>query len=77
MKGRTAFVVAHRLSAIRVVHRIVVLDQGKIIETGTHKSLLAKKGFYYDLYMSQFRREVDEEDTAVTTEEDSSLMPGD
>ena len=73
LQGRTSFVIAHRLSTIRSADQVLVLDQGKIIETGTHKSLLEKKGFYYDLYMSQFRREVDE-DTAVT---ETFFVPGD
>ncbi|MDD3750310.1 MAG: ABC transporter ATP-binding protein, partial [Firmicutes bacterium] len=54
MRGRTSFVIAHRLSTIRDADLILVMDNGKIIETGTHKELLAKKGFYADLYNSQF-----------------------
>jgi hypothetical protein len=42
---------------------VLVLDEGQIIERGTHQELLARRGFYYDLYMSQFRREVDEEES--------------
>ncbi len=57
MAGRTSFVIAHRLSTIRNASQVLVLDQGEIIERGRHKELLANKGFYYDLYMSQFRRE--------------------
>ncbi|MCP4167227.1 MAG: ABC transporter ATP-binding protein [Chloroflexi bacterium] len=57
MSGRTSFVIAHRLSTIRNASQVLVLDQGEIIERGRHKELLANKGFYYDLYMSQFRRE--------------------
>ena len=57
MAGRTTFVIAHRLSTIRNADKVVVLDQGRIVEEGRHEELLAKKGFYYDLYMSQFRRE--------------------
>jgi ATP-binding cassette, subfamily B, multidrug efflux pump len=55
MAGRTSFVIAHRLSTIRNADQVLVLDQGEIIERGTHESLLAQRGFYYDLYMSQFR----------------------
>jgi len=55
MKGRTSFVIAHRLSTIRDADLILVMNHGTIIEKGTHKSLLAAKGFYADLYNSQFR----------------------
>lgn len=54
MKGRTSFVVAHRLSTIRQADLILVMDSGHIIEQGKHEELLAKKGFYADLYNSQF-----------------------
>lgn len=54
MKGRTSFVIAHRLSTIRGADMILVMDHGKIIEKGTHEELLAKQGFYADLYNSQF-----------------------
>jgi ATP-binding cassette subfamily B protein len=60
LEGRTSFVIAHRLSTIRNADQVLVLNHGEIIERGTHKSLLAAKGFYYDLYMSQFRRQVNE-----------------
>jgi ATP-binding cassette, subfamily B, multidrug efflux pump len=53
-KGRTSFVIAHRLSTIRDADTILVMDQGKIIEQGNHDELMAKKGFYFDLYASQF-----------------------
>ena len=54
MKGRTSFVIAHRLSTIRDADLILVMKDGDIIEQGSHEELLAKKGFYADLYNSQF-----------------------
>ena len=54
MKGRTSFVVAHRLSTIRNADVILAMKDGAIVERGTHDELLAKRGFYYDLYNSQF-----------------------
>ncbi|MDZ4770711.1 MAG: ABC transporter ATP-binding protein [Chloroflexota bacterium] len=57
LEGRTSFVIAHRLSTIRNADVVMVLKDGEIIERGTHTSLIADRGAYYDLYMSQFRRE--------------------
>lgn len=54
MKGRTSFVIAHRLSTIRDAHSILVMNDGAIVEKGNHQSLLAARGFYADLYNSQF-----------------------
>lgn len=54
MDGRTSFIVAHRLSTIRTADRILVMKDGNIIEQGTHEELLAKNGFYKQLYESQF-----------------------
>ena len=59
MKGRTSFVIAHRLSTIQEADKILVLKEGQIIDQGNHESLLAAKGFYYDLYMSQFSKKVE------------------
>jgi ATP-binding cassette subfamily B protein len=55
MKGRTSFVIAHRLSTIRDADRVIVIDDGEIVEQGTHQSLLDAKGFYHHLYLSQFK----------------------
>jgi ABC-type multidrug transport system fused ATPase/permease subunit len=55
MKGRTTFVIAHRLSTVRRADRIVVLDQGKITEEGTHEELVASQGLYKQLHDIQFR----------------------
>ena len=52
--GRTSFVIAHRLSTIRDADTILVMDKGQLIEQGSHAQLMAKKGFYFDLYASQF-----------------------
>jgi ATP-binding cassette subfamily B protein len=52
-KGRTVVVVAHRLSTVKNADQIVVLDKGKIVETGTHKELAALKGKYYELVKNQ------------------------
>jgi ATP-binding cassette, subfamily B, multidrug efflux pump len=60
MENRTSFVIAHRLSTIRDADTILVMNQGKIIEQGTHEELLAAKGFYFDLYESQFSESFDE-----------------
>jgi len=57
MKGRTSFVVAHRLSTIQNADIILVMNEGKIVEKGTHQELLEQKGFYYNLYNSQFAEE--------------------
>ena len=56
MQGRTSFVIAHRLSTIRGADVILAMDQGKIVEMGSHEELLKKEGFYYRLYNSQFTR---------------------
>ena len=54
MEGRTSFVIAHRLSTIRDAELILVMNQGAIVEQGTHAELLARRGFYHELYSSQF-----------------------
>jgi ATP-binding cassette, subfamily B, multidrug efflux pump len=60
MKDRTSFVIAHRLSTIRGADIILVMDRGHIVEQGSHEELLAKRGFYHDLYVSQFAAALEE-----------------
>lgn len=55
MQQKTSFVIAHRLSTIQKATQIIVIDQGRIVERGTHAHLLAKKGLYWRLYRSQFQ----------------------
>jgi ATP-binding cassette subfamily B protein len=57
MAGRTSFVIAHRLSTIRRADRIVVIEDGRIAEMGTHTDLLKQRGHYYRLYTQQFKFE--------------------
>jgi ATP-binding cassette subfamily B protein len=59
MEGRTSFVIAHRLSTIRRANRILVIENGKIAEQGTHAELLRQRGHYYRLYTQQFRHELE------------------
>ena len=54
MEGRTAFVIAHRLSTVRDADEILVMNHGRIVEQGTHDELLERQGFYAELYNSQF-----------------------
>lgn len=61
LHGRTSFIIAHRLSTIRKADIILVVKEGKIIERGTHKELLKKKGYYFDLYTKQFEEEKTQE----------------
>jgi ATP-binding cassette subfamily B protein len=59
LHGRTSFVIAHRLSTIRHADQVLAVRDGQIVERGTHDELLAARGFYYELYMRQFRRDID------------------
>ena len=59
MQGRTTFVIAHRLSTIRDADTILVMNQGRIVEQGSHDELMAARGFYHDLYASQFEEALD------------------
>jgi len=65
LTGRTSFVIAHRLSTIRNADVILVIKAGQIVERGKHKELLDKKGFYYELYMSQFKKQEEIETTVA------------
>jgi ATP-binding cassette subfamily B protein len=72
MEGRTSFLIAHRLSTIRRVDRIVVIEEGRITESGTHAELIRTRGHYYSLYTRQFRKEHErEEDTFKVLEGDA------
>ena len=73
MEGRTSFVIAHRLSTIRDADLILVMNHGTIIEQGNHQQLLEKRGFYYDLYNSQFIGATVEEEPAQQT---GTTFPG-
>ncbi len=75
LSGRTSFVIAHRLSTIRNADQVLVLRDGQVIERGTHTALLEARGFYYDLYMSQFRRTVEED--ADAEDVDAFFVVGD
>jgi ATP-binding cassette subfamily B multidrug efflux pump len=55
MAGRTSFVIAHRLSTVRDADQIIVIDDGEIVEQGTHRLLLDRRGFFHHLYVSQFK----------------------
>ncbi len=57
LSGRTSFIIAHRLSTIRSADRILLIQDGKIIEDGTHRQLIARQGYYYQLYTNQFQEE--------------------
>ena len=59
MEGKTTFVIAHRLSTIKNADKILALKDGEIIESGTHDELLAKDGFYANLYNSQFKKGIE------------------
>jgi ATP-binding cassette subfamily B protein len=65
MKGRTSFIIAHRLSTIRRADRIIVIENGRIAEMGTHSELLRNRGHYYRLYTQQFKREREQKYSAA------------
>ena len=72
MKGRTSFIIAHRLSTIKRASRIIVVEDGRITEMGTHKELLRAKGHYYRLYTQQFREDLEQEFDPFLSQEASS-----
>jgi ATP-binding cassette subfamily B protein len=74
LKGRTSFVIAHRLSTIRNADQVLVIQDGRMVERGTHDSLMAQQGTYYDLYMSQFRRESDADERVVKRLEKNLIL---
>jgi ATP-binding cassette subfamily B protein len=78
LEGRTSFVIAHRLSTIRNADQVLMLRAGEIVERGTHNELLAQKGAYYELYMSQFRREEEATPASANGSVDlkTQLQPG-
>ena len=61
LEDRTSFIIAHRLSTIKRADRILVIDQGRITEMGTHAELLRQKGHYFRLYTQQFRQQLERE----------------
>ena len=65
LHGRTSFIIAHRLSTIRDADRILVIEAGEVIEQGTHAELMAKRGYYYELYTNQFRADKELESLSV------------
>ena len=71
MKGRTSFVIAHRLSTIRKANRIIVIENGRIAEQGTHVELLRQRGHYFRLYTQQFRHELEVQYGVMDKEEES------
>ena len=71
MKGRTSFVIAHRLSTIRRADRILVIENGKIAEQGTHAELLEMRGHYYRLYTQQFRHQLEVQYGVMEKEEEN------
>ncbi len=75
LKGRTSFVIAHRLSTIRNAGQVLVIDEGRIVERGTHRELLERGGLYADLYSRQFR-DVEEKTPAPAAASGVQLQPG-
>ena len=57
MLNKTSIIISHRISSVKLAKKIIVIDDGKIIETGNHKNLIDKKGYYFDLYNQQLEKE--------------------
>ncbi len=76
LQGRTSFVIAHRLSTIRNADQVLFIQNGRIVERGTHQELLAKQGLYHEMYMSQFRRELEDEAERLQREAQGAVAPG-
>jgi subfamily B ATP-binding cassette protein MsbA len=70
MRGRTSVIIAHRLSTIKIAHRIIVLQHGKIVEQGSHETLIVRNGLYAHLYTMQFR-----EDNGASPKKKPQLLP--
>ena len=70
LEGRTSFIIAHRLSTIRTADRILVIRNGEVIEEGSHRELIARRGHYYDLYTNQFRSEKEADLLGIKQAED-------
>ena len=70
LEGRTSFIIAHRLSTIRTADRILVIQNGEVIEEGSHRELIARRGHYYDLYTNQFRSEKEADLLGIKQAED-------
>jgi ATP-binding cassette subfamily B protein len=75
MKGRTSFIIAHRLSTIKKANRILVIENGRISETGTHAELIRARGHYYSLYTKQFRQEAEQNRIDEAFEQAMEAMP--
>lgn len=75
MEGRTSFIIAHRLSTIKRADRILVIEDGRIAEMGSHGELLRAAGKYYQLYTRQFRKQLDESLEQIHGEPDSKTSP--
>jgi ABC-type multidrug transport system fused ATPase/permease subunit len=70
LAGRTTFVIAHRLSTIRRAHMILLMEDGKIIERGTHEELMAAQGLYHEMVMRQMTSHADGADYAIAFQDD-------